>query len=315
MIFRYFAIGAEETYGTAVAATLARDVESASLDSPGAGALLVPDRGLSRARRQVRAGFYAPAGDVSLPADFEIMKALFGYALGTVVEDAPEFVVTGTDETVLPSFTARIGRDLSEHVFAGCAVNTLTMEASDSFIKLTAGIKAQKDSLSTLKDLEALLALGLDAEPLTAFHELTCDAGYESARVRSLVLKIENGIDETRGRGVGSRFPYRLRVGARTVSVDLVLDFDSLDQFYGFWGNEQGPSADSPTEFAFTFTVTDRDGNEALFTLPRAYVAEGKHATAGRAPMDEAVTLNALQATDGDFAGSEIGISFIEAES
>lgn len=292
-IFRYAGFGEEDTFGTAVAAAIHTDITGASLDAPDDPNIYYPG-GLGRARRVVRPGYYAPTGNVVQGIDVDSIAYLLRWALGGYSYDDPTHSIWGNESnTLLPSFTTRVGKDLFEHVFAGCVMNSLQLQADDSYAQVTADITAQKDSKADLAELDAL---ELPDEVNIAFHEITLESGLVTASVRSFELNIENNVDAADGRGVGSRHPYRLPAGERIVSATFGLWFEDLSQKEKFWGNATGPAAGGATEFALQLkmTPTGEAAKDITIDLPVAIVSTNSHQPSERNRMDESINVQAM---------------------
>ncbi len=295
-IFRYAGFGEEDTFGTAVAAAIHTDITGASLDAPDDPNIYYAG-GLGRARRVVRPGYYAPTGNVVQGADVNSIAYLLRWALGGYSHAGSTHTIWGNAaDTILPSFTTRIGKDLFEHVFSGCVINSLQIQADDEYAQVTADIMAQKDARADLRDLGDLL---LPDEVNMAFHEITMTSGLVTANVRSMELNITNGVDAANGRGVGSRHPYRLPAGERIVSASFGLWFENLDQKVRFWGGANGPVAGGATEFALqiTMTPTGEASKDVVIDLPACIVSADTHQPSERSRMDESISVQAMVGT------------------
>ncbi len=292
-IFRYAGFGEEAVFGTAVAAAIHTDITGASLDTPDDPNIYYGG-GLGRARRVVRPGYYAPTGNIVQGIDVDSIAYLLRWALGGYSHASTTHSIYGAmQDVLLPSFTARIGKDLFEHVFHGCIVNSLQLQADDSYAQVTADITAQRDSKTDLAELDAL---ELSDEVLMAFHEITLESGLVTANVRSMELNIENNVDAADGRGVGSRHPYRLPAGERIVTASFALWFESLDQKTRFWGDANGPVAAGSTEFALQLkmTPTGEAAKDITIDLPACIVSADSHQPSERSRMDESITVQAM---------------------
>jgi hypothetical protein len=160
-VARYLGVGLEATMGTAVAADVHMDIASASLDSP-TDTIMPYEGGLARSPRTMRPGPYVSQGGIEYAFDVETVGHLLILAFGG------NPVVTGPDGdghytyTMKPSLrqimrtgTFRVGKDLFEHVFPGCAVGGFTLSIERGYAMLSADIVGGKDQKDTLKAVSA----------------------------------------------------------------------------------------------------------------------------------------------------------------
>ena len=301
-ILRYAGFGEEATFGTAVPATIHTDIMSATLDTPDDPNLYYPG-GLGRARRVVRPGYYAPTGNVVQGLDVDIAAYLLRWTLGgyNFVAGTPgRHDIWGTMQNViLPSFTTRVGKDVFEHVFAGCVINSLQIQADDSFAAITADIVAQKDSGA---DLASVGDLELSDEVIMAFHEITIAPHapvLEPARVRSMDLNIANNVDASSGRGIGSRHPYRLPAGERVISGTFGLWFEDLTQKQSFWGDSAGPAAGGAFETSITLEIMASLDRRITINLPSVIISSHNAQPSERNRLDEVITIQAMVGVSG----------------
>lgn len=269
------------------------DITGASLDAAD-DSVMIYGGGIGRSPRIVRPGFYAPTGNVVLAPRLSSLGQYLFWALG---DGAANDEIWGAEGVLLPTFNARIGKDLFEHLFLGCAINSLQLQASDSFMELTLDIVAQKDKKATLQTISAL-DLG-EISPL-AFHEIHVSTGPSSCKVRNMTLNINNNIDADSGRGLGSRFPCLLRANQRETTLDMELYFDDTGELENFWGNAAGPTeASTPNEFSLEFEIKQAGATtgDPLITieLPRCIHTSQSLEPSGRDRMEQSVTVTALQ--------------------
>jgi hypothetical protein len=122
---RYIGVAEEATYGTKIATDALftyLDGESVSLDAPSDQAILF--QGISRiSPSHACPGAYIPEGDLVMPLDANVLGFFIKWALGnyTKIEQTSAgydvYKHTFKPDHTLDSFTARIGRDVMEHVF------------------------------------------------------------------------------------------------------------------------------------------------------------------------------------------------------
>ncbi len=222
----------------------------------------------------------------------------------------------GNTGTLLPALTARIGKDIFEHVFSGCIVNSLELAVDDSYAQLTVDLAGRKDGRADLLDF---CQLDLGDDVTLAFHEMRATRGFESAQIRSLNLTVNNNVDAAGGRGPGSRYPHRIPAGAREVNAELTLWYENEDHVKRFWGGETGPGNLGPTEFDLELEFTDPGSGETLtISLPRCIYSAASHQPSGRDRMDESVSVIALMEqvqTGQGVKCTEIYAKFEQAES
>ncbi len=272
-IFRYGGFGEESVFNTPAAAAFHQDILSSSLDTPDEPSIVI-EGGLGRAARYLKAGYYAPSGNVVFPADAQNLLYFLRWALGQYewVEGGgatpphSHYMWAG-DGLILPSFTSRIGKDQFEHVFGGCTINGLQIEISDGLVQVTPDIIAAEDSKAHPDEIEDFGDLTLTSLSPLAFHEATMSSGPTSKDVHSLTINIANNVDDSAGRGLGSRHPQRLPAGEREVTAEMELWFDDTDELRSFWGGNTGPSGEQST-WELEVVLEDPDGNKVTITLP-----------------------------------------------
>jgi hypothetical protein len=300
---RYAGFGNEAVFGTAVPAEFHVDMQSASLDAP-SGTEMYYGGGLGRGIRTRRPGYYRPEGNVVYAWDIRTITHMLRWALGGYVfaADAPapgtnRHEIFGSDEVLLPSFTSRIGKDVFEHVFAGCVVDSLELDLASDFLLATMAVSAQKDSKAVLQ-AEADLLLP-DEFPL-AFHEVSLElptASDVSADVRALKLTIANNLRGDAGRGIGSRFPRRLPAGQRDVTVALDLWYEDTERLESFWGAAAAASDNGAADLEARIVADAGADGQLAIDLPSAHFSQVQTQPQGR---DEIVPSHELRAIVGD---------------
>ena len=269
------------------------DITGASLDAANDSTMLYGG-GIGRSPKIPRPGYYAPTGNVVFAPRLETLGQYLFWVLG---DGAADGEMWGAEGVLLPTFNTRIGKDLFEHLFLGCAANSLQLTVNDSFLELTLDIVAQKDKKAALQAIDDL-SLG-SISPL-AFHEVHVTAGFTDCKVRSMTLNIGNSVDADSGRGIGSRFPCLLRAGQRETSLEMELYFDDTSELEAFWGAATGPDeASVPTEFGLTFEIKQAGSatGAPLITLelPRCIYTAQSLQPSGRDRMEQSVTITPLQ--------------------
>ncbi len=303
-IRRYCGIAEEATYGEGPPpeAEVHLDISGSSLDVPG-DANIIYDGGARRTARIYRPGFYAPAGNVVYALDINTIGYFLKWALGEY-----EFTSTGgagslhlhemwgTEDSTLPSFCARVGKDLFEHVFSGCAVNSLEINVGDGLCMATVDIAAQKDAKTTLEAGE----LDFPADYPLAFHEVTArivKAGPDediSTQIKDLTLTINNNAAADDGRHIGNRHPARIPVNDRETTLSLAMHFEDLDMLERYWGDSGGPAAAGSEEFKMAIVLDAGDNKKLEIFLPKVIVTTPQQQPSGRAQLEQSVDIRAL---------------------
>ncbi|HSW42697.1 MAG TPA: phage tail tube protein [Patescibacteria group bacterium] len=199
--------------------------------------------------------------------------------------------------SLLPSFTTRIGKDTFEHVFAGCVADSLELGLSDDFLLATMGVVAQRDSRAAIQATSTLL---LPTLPLLAFHEVTLalpTASDVSPIVRDLSLSIDNSARPEAGRTIGSRFPRRIPVGAREVTMTAGLVFEGTAQLERFWGAVDGPAAGGATDFPTRIVADARSDGSLVLDVASAHFTAVPTRPSGRNEIIQTCEIRCLEAT------------------
>ncbi len=271
-------------------ATFHVDIASSSLDAPGDDSIMTYGGGIGRSRNLWRPGFYAPSGDIEFATDIKTLSWVLYWALGGYsFDDADdEHHIWGSSRRDLPTFCARLGKDLFEHVFTGATVNSLTLEVEDEFLTVSMEVAAARDHRYDVKDLSELLLR--ESYPI-AFHEvgMTIAGSDVAAKVRSLEIEIDNNVDAEDGRGLGSRHPYRMPASERNVDVSMELWFDDMSELQRFWGDNDGPSEEGPEEFEMVVTLDAGDDGNAELTFPRVIYGNVETQPSGRDNIEQSV--------------------------
>ena len=247
------------------------DIASAGLDVP-ADAQMIYDGGLTRGPNLHRPNFYVCSGSIAYAFDIRTIGYLLKWALGgySFDEDSPlnKHSIWGGSSNELDSFCARLGKDVFEHVFSGCVINTLTINVEGEYCRATADIRAAKDKKADLRGLNELL---LPGEAPLAFYEAACEIAEkdESAKVQSFTLEINNNIGEDSGRTIGTRYPRLFKAGERTVTVSSNLIFSDTAELERFWGGYGGPADTGTEEFKVKYIFDSGEHGNMEIVLPR----------------------------------------------
>jgi hypothetical protein len=304
-IFRYVGIGHEEEFGTPVEGALFFDPASGTLDTP-AGYENEVSGGMGRMNRRKMPGFYSPTGNVTLDVDINTLSyflrgALDGYVFtsggGAPAHNKHEFY--GGNDNVLESWTMRLGKDVFEHVFQGCMINTFKLSVADKLASASVDILAQKDSKATLKTYSDIQSYIPEAYPL-AFYNITAEvngAGV-SADVRSVDLTISNNLGRDSGRSIGSMYPATFKCGQRSVDVVMQMQFDDLTYLELFWGGETGPACTGSTQFPILLDYDNDEYGELGVSLPNCRLVSAPIQPRGKDTVYQTITCRAMLAED-----------------
>ena len=288
-VLRYLGLAEEGSYNPDVApqAAFHVDIASATLDVPGE-AQMIYGGGLNRSAYLHRPGFYAPSGNIVYAMDIRTIAFLLKWALGGykfTAGDPNLHEIWGSSDSFLPSFCARLGKDLFEHVFHGCGINSLQIQVEGEFVLATAEIIAAKDSRADIKDVTDLLLP--DEYPL-AFHEVTAKLGGtavgddKSADIKSLTININNNLSAEDGRGIGSRHPYRLPAGERELTISKQLWYEDIEQLQTYRGGNDGPANAGTTETELHITIDSGEFGNLVMSLPRFVYTNVQQQPSGR---------------------------------
>ena len=266
------------------------DPESASFDPAGDDKLIY--EGMGGLDRVAGLGIYSTAGEISIPLDDQATGWFWKWALGG-------YEVTGNEENkythifkpstsaLMPSFSAKIGKDIFEHVFLGNVIESISLEVDSEWALMSVSTVGAKDKKSTLDDNLQYTEGNLFTAPMAS---LTKDGEDKSASVNSLSLSIETGANIEDSAGFGSRFPTKAFRGAMVVELELELGFDSIEELIEFWGEDDGPSTTKLKEFEYTLSF----GDNLDLIFPRlVYTTSGQPAE-GRDNIVQSLTARAL---------------------
>jgi hypothetical protein len=320
-IRRYCGIAEEYEYGEAPApaAVVHLDIASASLDAP-SNTNIIYDGGARRTARIFRPGFYAPGGNIVYGLDVRTIGWFLKWALGSYKYTASGGTGSlnlheawGTEDVLLPSFCARVGKDIFEHVFSGCVVNSLQINVGSELCMATVDIAASKDSKSALEVGELLFP---EEYPL-AFHEVTAYLIGEgdpsgdlsiSAKVKEFTLNINNSASADGGRHIGSRYPARIPAGDRETTLSLQLFYEDTIMLERLWGASTGPNDCGSEEYGIKLVLDTspcEDHGKVEIYLPKVVNTAVSQQPSGRSETVQTVEARALM-TDLTLASGEV---------
>ena len=109
-----------------------------------------------------------------------------------------------------------------------------------------------------------------------------------------MTLTIENNVDSDSGKGIGSRFPCRLPVGARNVKFAGNLYFEDDTEYQKYWGAATGPSDDGMSDEEIVITIDSGTDGSIEFKIPKAVYNSLATPPSGREEIIQAFTGEAL---------------------
>jgi len=297
---RYAGFVEEETFNpdTPADAIFHIDIASATLDTPSDPNLHF-EGGLSRGRKIIRPGYYVPSGNIIYAIDIRSIGYFLKWALGNYTftdggEGTNTHEIYPKENTVLPSYTVRLGKDIFEHIFTGCVANGLELAIEDSFIFATLDNIGARDKRGTLKEVAALTLFN---ENLLSFVDTSLALGAAvdyNCKIKNLTISITNGADAGPGKGFGSRHPCRIPVGARNIDIKGNLFFEDYSEYAKFWGASSAVSADGVSTEAMILTIDSGTDGSLEFNFPKLAYTDLKTPPSGRGEIVQAFSGIAL---------------------
>jgi len=163
----------------------------------------------------------------------------------------------------IPSFNAFVGKDIFEHKFLGCIINTLNISIEQELCDMAIDVLAQKDKKETITPIEdLLLTSNCHGERQRSFADCQLKVGDFggslsdiSAKVRAFTAAINNNGSTEDNIGLNSRFPQDGTVEALTVTGTITLQFENTDYLEDFWGDAGGAVDGDPQLKALELTI------------------------------------------------------------
>ncbi len=309
-VLRYLGLAREAVFNPAIPpmAEFFVDIASATLDAP-ADTQIIYEGGLTRGVRMHRPGFYAPAGNIVYAFDIRTIAFLLRCALGGYRFTAGTPPALNTHEiwssfgNVMPSFTARLGKDHFEHVFTGCVINSLEIAVEGEYCMATAEIIAARDVRAAIADRGSII---LPAEYPLVFHEVKASiAGSDrSADVKTLTLSIGNNLAVESGRGLGSRHPYRIPAQNLDVMLNMTLWYANSAELERYWGGATGPAIGGSQEFPVVLNFDSGTHGDMIIELPRFAYTQVQQQPGGRGEIVQSVAGRAFLTNETLLGGS-----------
>ena len=297
---RYAGFTEEFSFNPAIApeAKFHIDIAGASLDTP-SDPNLIFEGGMSRGRKVIRPGYYVPSGNIVYPIDIRSIGYFLKWALGKYKYTAGgggtnTHELYPTENTVLPSYTTRLGKDNFEHIFRGCVMNGLEIVIEDDFIYATLDNIGARDTKTTLKEIADLILFN---EHNLSFIDASLALGAAvnyNCKIKGLTIGITNGANAEAGKGIGSRHPCRIPVGARNIDIKGNLWFEDSTEYEKFWGASGGVSANGSTTEAMILTIDAGVDGSIELKFPKLMYTDIKTPPSGRAEIVQAFSGVAL---------------------
>lgn len=273
------------------------EIGSASLDVPD-NPNIEFESGLYRGRTSLRPGFYAPAGNIVFPVDIRSIGYFLKWALGNYVYTdggmgTNTHEIYGLEGTELPSFTSHIGKDAFEHIFTGCIVNSLQIVIESDYIMVTVDIVSAKDHKATLKAIADLTMFNENLLTFIAAGIMFGGVCY-NCKVKGFTLNIENNADAVAGKGIGTRYPCRIPVGARNINLSGTLYFEDDTEYKKYWGAVNGIGESGPTDEEIVVTIDSGEDGSLELKFPRVMYTSLTGQPSGRAPIEHGFSAYAM---------------------
>jgi ribosomal protein L12E/L44/L45/RPP1/RPP2 len=295
-ITRYLQIGEEAEYGVeAINYDETLDPDSVDLDSSEDDKLIY--EGMSGLDRVAALGVYSTGGSFSFPVDDKISPWFWKWALGG-------YAVTGTDDgsgtmvspftheftpkkgALMPSFSAKVGKDIFEHIFLGNVIESIELEVESEWATMTVSTLGSKDKKGTLSEPDFTEGNVFTAPLVT----LDKDGTDISAQAQSVSFSLETGANIEDSQGIGSRFPTKAFQGSTVATLELTLQFDNLDELVAFWGGDTEPSTNTMQEFGYNLHI----GSDYDLIFPRMIYTAANQPVEGRDHVVQTVSARAL---------------------
>lgn len=210
-------------------------------------------------------------------------------------DDILQAVMCGSwDTNVLKSGTTRRSFTLERkfgdlatpeyHRHTGCEFNTMALSvAPNQMVTATFGIVGKDLSVNTSQVASSTYSDDVGNTPFDSFTGSITEGGSAIATVTAIEFTVENGLEPLFS--VGSDTTNRPSIGKSRVTGSLTTYFDSKTLYEKFL-NE--------TESAIVLTLTDVDGNDYEFDIPRVKYNSGQPDVSGEGAVTIAMDFVAL---------------------
>ena len=239
-----------------------------------------------RGDRQVedfRHGNKTVGGDISSELEYEAFDDILEAVMcGTWASDVLKSGTTRRSFTLERKFADLATPEYHRHT--GCEFNSMAISvAPNQMATATFGVVGKDLSLNTSEVASSTYSADSGNTPFDSFTGSITEGGSSIATVTSIEFTVENGLEPLFS--VGSDTTNRPSIGKSRVTGNLTTYFDSKTLYEKFL-NE--------TESEIVLTLTDVDGNDYQFDIPRVKYNSGQPDVSGEGAVTVAMDFVAL---------------------
>lgn len=291
-ITRYLRVAEESAFAEEAASADARVLDPLSADLTPESEDKLIYQGMSGLDRVAATGPYSTSGDISFAFDDVVTPwffkwALGGYSVSSGTTGPYTHTFSPVRDPLMDTFTAWIGKDITEHAFLGTAVSEISLEVDNEWAAMSVSCVGAKDTKGPLQE-----SIAYDEGTLFPAHNVSVDrdATNMCSKIDSMTLSLTTNANVEDAQGPCSRFPKRVYRGALQVSLELALAFTDTAELERFWGSATGPAEDQVDDFGLTLHV----GDNIDLVLPRAVYTASSAPASGREHLTQTVTARGL---------------------
>jgi hypothetical protein len=243
---------------------------------------LHPDRQI----RDFRHGIRSTVGDISFELSAKgvmptILEAVLG---GTWAADVLLNGTTRRSFTLLRHFADLAGATKPYFIFPGCEFNSLALTfAADGIVTGTVGVIGKDKTLSDTGIAGQVLGSAETTKPFDSFSGSILVGGVSVATVTELTLNFTNGIELRPV--IGEETTQEPSIGLANVTGQLTAYHEDGDLAAAFRDE---------SETSVAINVSDADGNDFTFTLPRITFSGANTDISGPGPLMDVLPFQAL---------------------
>lgn len=290
-VTRYFGFAKESTYGTV--GTTFNYIDAASAEIDPSGDNVVAYEGASGLDYLFAAGNYEIGGSFEIPVDDVAIGYLFKWALGDVTSTGTGSIThTFFPKTnaVMDSFSVKVGKDVAEHIFLGCAVEKMKLVAkTNEIVTCEFDIVGAKDTKGAIASPSAY-SMG----NIFTGADVTMDIGGTNVAVENLTLELNMNPDIKGSIALGSRFAKKVYRGALEAALSFELAFNDTTELERFWGSATGPT-NSVNGFAANINI----GSNLDIVIPSGVYTSLEQPLSGRDRIVQAGKIRCFRSADG----------------
>ena len=294
-------LGAETTYGTAVARTVSRPVRSVALQT-NLEQTAVPDlySGTAATSRRHHKARTTSGGSVSMVLAYDAMGLILKSALGAAATTGTgPYTHTYTLANALPSLTIDVirGNSTNGEIFEGCIINTLTLSGSPGDVvtcdlDIIAETSAARSSAATLSITEKAIVLGSNAGQF--------GFGGNNNDLSSFRLTVNNNVERRPTLGsLTTAEPNRSGNMSVTMEVTLACVGLNNDTFLA------AQLADTNGDATITFTSAATSDRSLAITLHNAWIESATD------PVNDAGVITQSLVLRGESDGTDLGLKIV----